>query len=426
MNSSTAPERFSCTESDIADGLHGVKRLQIADDTYYFQGDTLTLFQGGVPYRQEYATFTAWDRKSATRSVRHVLINVANACNLHCSYCFADGGAYGGKKQLMSRETAADIVGRLNGYQEIGMITFFGGEPMLNFPIVSWISQQLRRKTKRFAMITNGTVLSDEQLDFLADHQFSLTISLDGPREIHDAQRGKHDLVAAHILRISRSTAIKLKLSCQISPEIRRNAQRIGALQCYFRSEFPGVPFFFSPICSALSTQDGASKENVIGCGEVTKVEIDNTFRALLGEQEAIISKGVTSVIGKILLRNGSDFYCEKCDETDTINFDVDGLTYPCHLFFGTKKYQESGSVNALLKTKAEHPTCAKCWARLLCKVCPGTAAELPSGSSEECLRAARMADILERIVTLKVTHPDQYADFVHNFVRVYRELHLV
>ena len=57
-------------------------------------------------------------------------------------------------------------------------------------------------------MTTNGTLLTDDIIRYLAEHEVSLMISIDGPREINDANRvfangqGTFDTVMGRIRRI--------------------------------------------------------------------------------------------------------------------------------------------------------------------------------------------------------------------------------
>ena len=66
----------------------------------------------------------------------------------------------------------------------------------------------MRGKKLTFNITTNGTMLNDEMIYFFQDHDVSLMISLDGPKEINDKNRvfangkGTFDTVAKQISRI--------------------------------------------------------------------------------------------------------------------------------------------------------------------------------------------------------------------------------
>src|SRR6266566_5370594 len=92
-------------------------------------------------------------------------INIANACNLWCSYCYADHGQYHAPSSLMQPDTAVAIVTKCLGlYDNIRLIQFFGGEPLLNIEAIEAVCQYLNSRgdaIPRFVATTNGTLLND-------------------------------------------------------------------------------------------------------------------------------------------------------------------------------------------------------------------------------------------------------------------------
>ncbi len=113
---------------------------------------------------------------------------VAGDCNLRCSYCYADGGAYGRSTEAMSQATMEAALTRLMPRNGELMLSFFGGEPMLNCRLIrqaiAFAQDRGQRlgTTVRFAMTTNGTVLDDDGLDLLRQHFSHVAVSLDGSR----------------------------------------------------------------------------------------------------------------------------------------------------------------------------------------------------------------------------------------------------
>ena len=75
------------------------------------------------------------------------------------------------------------------------VIGFYGGEPLLEFELLKRIVLFCETlddsvvATPRFNVTTNGTLLTDEVIHFLVGHRFNVTISLDGPKHVHDRYR---------------------------------------------------------------------------------------------------------------------------------------------------------------------------------------------------------------------------------------------
>lgn len=137
-------------------------------------------------------------RHTPDRSLLGVALHVSHTCNLGCTYCYADKGTFGRQSQLMTDATikqSIDFVFEHSGRQPSVNIGFFGGEPLLNFPViqeaVTYAQEQARKRNQEvsFSLTSNGTLLTDEIMAFLADARFSLIFSLDGPANIHDKMR---------------------------------------------------------------------------------------------------------------------------------------------------------------------------------------------------------------------------------------------
>jgi uncharacterized protein len=149
-----------------------------------------------------------------------MVLNVTNQCNLSCTYCYEYSEdkivdtENGKKPKFMSEETARQSVEFMlkeSGDNKVAHITFFGGETLLNFPVLQkTVAYALRRgaetgKQVDFSITTNGTLLKPEIIEFLAEHQIGVTISIDGPKEMQDKFRvfhngtGSYDIVAPKI-----------------------------------------------------------------------------------------------------------------------------------------------------------------------------------------------------------------------------------
>ncbi len=127
-----------------------------------------------------------------------LILNITERCNIRCKYCSYSGTYYYERthsERSMSYET---IKKSLNYYLSIPVrvdrkcISFYGGEPLLDFKkiknIVETVSQKFKNQCS-FSMTTNGTLLTREISDFLIKHNFHLLVSLDGPQHVHDRYR---------------------------------------------------------------------------------------------------------------------------------------------------------------------------------------------------------------------------------------------
>jgi len=130
----------------------------------------------------------------------HILAKPTGAiCNLACTYCFFLDKEllYEGDRFRMSEEMLDDYIRQLIDAHRVPQVTvaWQGGEPTLmglDFYRKSIeLEEQYRRPGMSFlnTMQTNGTLLTDEWCEFFKQHDFLIGISIDGPREVHDAYR---------------------------------------------------------------------------------------------------------------------------------------------------------------------------------------------------------------------------------------------
>ena len=76
-------------------------------------------------------------------------------------------------------------------------IEFQGGEPLLNFPLIKYIVLKakernlIERRDLMFVITTNLSTITDEILAFCREHDIYISSSLDGPEDLHNANRPK-------------------------------------------------------------------------------------------------------------------------------------------------------------------------------------------------------------------------------------------
>ncbi|MGI9641950.1 MAG: anaerobic sulfatase maturase [Acidimicrobiia bacterium] len=145
--------------------------------------------------RESHSNEPAWSPEAV-----HILGKPTGAiCNLGCSYCFFLDKEllYEGDRFRMSDELLEEYIQSLIAAHQVPQVTvaWQGGEPTLMgvdfYRRVIELEKRYRKPGMTFlnTMQTNGTLLNDEWCEFLAEHDFLVGISIDGPRELHDTYR---------------------------------------------------------------------------------------------------------------------------------------------------------------------------------------------------------------------------------------------
>lgn len=184
--------------------------------------------------------------------VNQLILEVTKRCNLNCRYCVYSG-IYEQSRlhentdmnwemaktgldfmiQHGGKDPDDHMTKRSRERKEIETdftISFYGGEPLLNFELIRECINysQLNAPEKKigYAITTNGTLLSDDIIEYFIKNGVTITISFDGPKHIHDRFRifnngeGTHDDVFDAINRINRivrKMSLSNTLNCVIN-----------------------------------------------------------------------------------------------------------------------------------------------------------------------------------------------------------------
>lgn len=122
----------------------------------------------------------------------HIFV-VTTACNVGCVYCQANNGV-SCPSLFMNKEIAEKAVDiALQSPAQYLNFEFQGGEPLLNFDIIKHIVAYAEERKGQheicYNIVSNLTLLNDEILDFMVEHKFGVSTSIDGPEYVHDQNR---------------------------------------------------------------------------------------------------------------------------------------------------------------------------------------------------------------------------------------------
>ncbi len=320
--------------------------------------------------------------------VKALCLNVAHHCNLACRYCFAAAPEAAAK--LMPKATARRAVDYLlaaSGARRHVEIDFFGGEPLLNFPVIRDTVEYARRRGKAvgkevgFTVTTNGLLLTPEIIRFLLNNRVNVVLSLDGRPEVHDRLR--------HTVRGQGSHAASLTRIRQFVSAWRQWDGPRGYY--YLRGTFTRHNLDFADDFCYLVDQgfDKISLEPVVslpctdyGLREEDLAEIRYEYQRLadiyleLARQNA----GLRFFHFQIDLDEGPCLpkRLAGCGAGHAyLAVDAEGDLYPCHQFIGREEFLMGNVFTAELRYDlVEHfrhahvytkEGCVRCWAKFLC-----------------------------------------------------------
>jgi uncharacterized protein len=215
---------------DRADSSDGVSLDEFAGDEI----DALdTLRENGFIVADRHAERRQVDDFFTTvksdASELHVTVLTTLQCNMACDYCFqGDHGDHNKFADKMSLETAArtgDWIEReLDRVRPESLtLMFFGGEPLLNLPVMYYLAERMWGATQArglgmaISIITNGLLLTPEVVERLEPFGLGgIKITLDGDRDAHNRMRpmrggqGTFDRIVENIRRVADRVRISI------------------------------------------------------------------------------------------------------------------------------------------------------------------------------------------------------------------------
>lgn len=140
------------------------------------------------PYGKTYTNFNINTPLKKSRQINHLKIQLGLSCNYSCDYCsqkFVERAPETSKKDI---DAFLKKLEALDFREEAGLhVEFWGGEPLVYWKTLKPLAEAIRERFKdwankpTFAIITNGSILTDEMIDWLMMMNFNVSISHDGP-----------------------------------------------------------------------------------------------------------------------------------------------------------------------------------------------------------------------------------------------------
>ncbi|WP_020674656.1 radical SAM/SPASM domain-containing protein [Geopsychrobacter electrodiphilus] len=313
-----------------------------------------------------------------------MVLEVAQDCNLRCTYCYAEGGGYGGERRLLTPQTARKAVRLLlreAADREVVTLVLFGGEPLLNMPAVKAAIEEAvlkggeAGKKVQISLTTNGTLLSPEIIAFLHHHRVGVSISLDGPPDLHDANRpdisgrGSYTRILPKLLQLLHNTPAPVGARVTLIPNQWSRIEEVYDHLISLGFHEVGIAPA-SPITNELLPD--SDQEEILLQGFATMAR---RFKEEAEKGRILPFSNILDLLGRLHLGQTKSIACGA--GFGYLAVDAAGDFFPCHRLAGEEIFRvgdlDSGidmhKISASLATLTEGKAqmCSDCWARTLC-----------------------------------------------------------
>ncbi|HEY6871858.1 MAG TPA: radical SAM protein [Geobacteraceae bacterium] len=329
------------------------------------------------------------DRKARDeKRAMSLYLLLTQSCNLGCIYCLNGAETYKKDGNLMMKEEVAfrSIDRSLDSLGPDGKleVVFFGGEPLLNWPLAKKailygedaLKERHRDKAIHYHITSNLTTLPKDLIAWARKYGITFLCDVDGPEAVHDACRPYKNGGASHariVKNIERLTRAGLKVAL-------RSTITAGNQDCMLEiaqhhKEIGGTGSAFVPVNPVNSDEDILSEQLLPSTAKVIK-GLAKVYKSKVWETKDLfpfnvyashVHTGARTVMGC-----GAPY-------GNTPVVDVNGDVYPCIYLVGIQRFymgnilNESYPDNGLLDRMMDAlhvdnmPECKECAWRYIC-----------------------------------------------------------
>lgn len=317
-----------------------------------------------------------------SRQLRTLKIQLGMKCNYHCSYCLQ--AAFRDQGQQARPEDADGFIRRLTDagieMKKNGRIELWGGEPLVYIKVLRRLIPLLRKKfgtEPELSMVTNGSLLTHELVDFFYEHRVQIIISHDGTgfslRNDRDPLMDPQlKAVWLYAYEKYKDTATPLMFNTVLS---EKNCD-LFALRDFFRTNFaPEVHLNFEGVLGNLGANEGNTFSD-----EARRTLDASVWKALIQEpgEWDTLEGSAFELMRQLVHRIPAGTMACRCNmaNPDSLVTDLKGAIGGCQNrpvdIFNIGRLESLDTVKNDLMTHWQHRPCRDCLVLSACKAgCP-------------------------------------------------------
>lgn len=320
--------------------------------------------------------------KPQESDISKVYLMLGPACNLKCRHCYQTDVPMPCLHKVIHQDVWTFLEYLKTTYaHKPKKLVFWGGEPLLYWKLIKEVVERLGDSAFSYWIMSNGVLLTDEHVDFINDHNMSLSVSNDGP--LTAIIRGVNVLDdPAFCERFNR-----VKHRCI---GVTTHAYNIDpyALATYVEERLGKVTLYYQYILECTFNMDADLYDFDLQTyqSNLRRCRMNFIPEFVSGERNtparAALRRGVFGVERFLDRRKQGlpdEWYPECCPMRNEMNVDIEGFVHACHNRFSvigrvTDGYEALlASNDAYFKSAIEaKPECKSCEINELCRYgCP-------------------------------------------------------
>lgn len=160
----------------------------------------------------------------------HVTFAITKKCNLSCIWCY-ENASRNSKEVILS--DIKSVIDQLAKLPRLKRLVFTGGEPFMHSNIREILDYCFEKNISHVHITTNATLDIEKILKYYVGKNLSLSVSVDGMEDVHDAIRGKGTFNKT-ISNIQKATALGFAVSVTTTVS-KNNIEAAAALADFLK-----------------------------------------------------------------------------------------------------------------------------------------------------------------------------------------------
>jgi uncharacterized protein len=283
------------------------------------------------------------------RSAVSLYLLLSQSCNLGCIYCLNGAETYGTRQSLKMREEVAyrGVERALDSLSKDGRleIAFFGGEPLLNWPLAKQVIRHCEETLKpkypdkhiTYHLTSNLAVVPSDLIDWAKKYRITFLCDVDGPAPLHDRCRPYRNGTSSHAdivgnIRKLIDSGLSIALRTTVTAinqhhmlEIAKHHKAIG-----------GRGSAFVPV-NPVNSDEHILRDDLLPDPEVVIQGLVDIYQSKIYDRASLFPFSVyASKVepgAKVITGCGAPY-------GNTPVVDVNGDAYPCIYLVGIKKFR--------------------------------------------------------------------------------------
>ena len=284
-----------------------------------------------------------WNPGRKVKDPARLKIQLGLKCNYKCEYC--SQSSFVPAASVTDEDDLEDFIQLLDNRLDLescSTVEFWGGEPLLYWKKIKKLTPILQQKCREdveFTMVTNGSLLTQEKIDFFKEYKFAITMSHDGPgyhlRGPDPLDNPRKFALVQQLIEANEKQELGFSFSVVWTKENTDFEKTIA----WFREKFnrKNVPINAEGVVEAYDLNTATNERTGKFDSTFVKEFEDKIYEGIVSGTKPLLSvfavaDKINEFFATLLYKKDADYLGQKCgmDQDDDLAVDLKGNIMTC------------------------------------------------------------------------------------------------